>query len=90
MVVMEELDNILASVDSQRHCLKVVVCWIRCHIFAVLLCIGCCNDVLDKEIQSMTTAAMEVSGWELLLQQHLYLLVVEVLFVTVPANVVDM
>ena len=75
MVVMEELDNILASVDSQRHCLKGVVCWICCHLFAVLLCIGCCNNVLDKEMQSMRTGAMEVSGWELLMQQLPYLLV---------------
>ena len=69
MVVVEELDNILVSVDSHMHCLKGVVCWIHCHLFAALLCFGGHEDVLDKEMQSMRTAAMKVSGWELLLQQ---------------------
>ena len=75
MGVVEELDNILASVDNQKHCLKGVVCWIHCHLFAVLPCFGGHEGVLDKEMQSMRTAAMEVAGWELLLQQLPCLLV---------------
>ena len=75
MVIVEQLDNVLAVNNELQHCLEWITNRICCLYVTSLLSLCCSKDVLDKQMNTMRTASLEVARWEHVMQQYRSLLI---------------
>ena len=75
MVIVEQLDNVLVVNNELQCLLEWITNRICCLYVASLLSICCAKDVLDKQMNTMRTASLEVVRWEHFMQQYPSLLI---------------
>ena len=75
MVVVEQHDNVLAVNNELQHLLEWITNRICCLYVASLLSLCCHKGILDKQINTMRTASLEVARWEHVMQQYPSLLI---------------
>ena len=75
MVIVEQLNNVLAVDNELQHLLEWINNRICCLYVTILLSLCCSKDVLDKQMNTMRTVSLEVASWEHVMQQYPSLLI---------------
>ena len=70
MVIVEQLDNVLAVNNELQYLLEWIFNRICCLYVVSLLILCYSKDVLDKQMNTMRTASLEVARWEHVMQQY--------------------